>query len=259
MVRVQERFWEIDLLRGMAIVLMISYHALFDLRFCGSPAVGPGDSFWYWAPRSIASIFVLLAGLSLSISHSRAKMQAPKNKLFFKYLRRGAGIFLCGMAITAVTWLLFPDEYIIFGILHFIGLSVILAYPFLGLRCANLALGAICIAAGVFLEHMSFPFSHLLFIGFVPHGFASLDYFPLLPWFGLILWGIFLGNILYAGNKRRFFLPDRPRNMVVDILGYAGQHSLIIYLLHQPLIVAFLCLLGIAQACVFFKYPLIIE
>jgi uncharacterized membrane protein len=248
----KERFWEIDLLRGFAIVLMIPFHILFDLRFFGFSGIKLSESFWYYSPRLIAFLFILLAGVSLSISYSRSKKGAAGAFLFGKYLSRGAGIFFWGLVITAVTWLLFRDEYIIFGILHFIGLSIILSYPFLRMGYCNLVLGISCIAAGMYLQDQTFPFPYLLFLGFVPVSFSSLDYFPLMPWFGVFLIGIFLGNTLYQGAARSFSLPDSSKNIIAIILCYAGRHSLAIYLLHQPAILAVLLLFGLVSFGSFF-------
>jgi uncharacterized membrane protein len=247
-----ERFWEIDLLRGFAIVLMVAFHILFDLRFFGSLGIKLDESFWYYSPRFIAFLFILLVGVSLSISYSRSKKGTSGAFLFGRYLSRGAGIFLWGMVITAVTWFFLRDEYIIFGILHFIGLSIVLAYPFLGMRYGNIFLGIMCIAAGLYLAPMSFTFPYLLFLGFTPKGFSTLDYFPLLPWFGVVLIGVFLGNTLYRGNARRFPLSDRSGNIISASLCYAGAHSLVIYLLHQPVIIAVLYLTGLMPANPFF-------
>jgi uncharacterized membrane protein len=252
MAYIKERFWELDFLRGIAIVLMVAFHILFDLQFFGFPGIYLSEGFWYYAPRMIASLFILLAGVSLSISYLRSKRGAQGASLFGKYLSRGAGIFFWGMVITAVTWYFFPSEYIIFGILHLIGLSIILAYPFLGMGYRNLILGTACIAAGLYLEGKTFSFPYLLFAGFVPSGFASLDYFPLLPWFGVVLIGVFLGNISYRGNVRSYSLKEAPENIVSDAVCYAGRHSLGIYLLHQPLIVIFLYLAGLIPTCLFF-------
>ena len=248
----EERFWEIDFLRGIAIILMVAFHILFDLRFFGFPGIKLSESFWYYAPRLIASLFILLVGVSLSISYSRSKKGAKGAFLFVKYLSRGAGIFLWGMVITAVTWFFFRDEYIIFGILHFIGLSIVLAYPFLGMRYRNLFLGIACIACGMYLEGKTFPFSYLVFAGFIPVGFATLDYFPLFPWFGMVLIGVFLGNTLYCGNARRFPLSDRSKNIIAEALCYAGSHSLAIYLLHQLVIMTILYISGLMPANSFF-------
>ena len=64
----------------------------------------------------------------------------------------------------------------------------------------------------------------------------TLDYFPLLPWFGITLLGLVVGDWLYSGNERRFKMPDLSRYKPIKIFQWIGQHSLVIYLLHQPII-----------------------
>ncbi len=239
-----ERLWEIDLLRGISLVLMAAFHLLYDLRFFGIGAIGLSESFWFFSPRIIASMFILLAGVSLSISYARSK-SLTSNALYRKYLRRGAGIFFWGLVITVVTWVYVRDEYIVFGILHFIGLSIVLSYFFLEWNYRNLVLGMACIGAGLYLAPMSFSFPYLLFIGFAPEGFSSLDYFPLLPWFGVVLLGIFLGKNLYPAGARKYAVPDYSKNFAASLFCLLGRHSLLVYLLHQPVIIALLFFLGV--------------
>jgi uncharacterized membrane protein len=71
----------------------------------------------------------------------------------------------------------------------------------------------------------------------------TIDYFPILPWFGVCLLGITLGNILYKDNKRRFPLPDLSHYKPTKPFSWLGQHSLAIYLVHQPIIAGCLTLI----------------
>jgi uncharacterized membrane protein len=138
--------------------------------------------------------------------------------------------------------------FILFGVLHFVGVSIVLAYPFLRLRTFNLFAGSIFILIGIYLQGLTFNFPWLLWLGFVPYNFYTLDYFPIFPWFGLVLIGIFLGNKFYQDGKRGFKLPDLSGSFIVDLLGTLGRNSLAIYLVHQPIIVATLFLLGIVPS-----------
>jgi len=70
----------------------------------------------------------------------------------------------------------------------------------------------------------------------------TIDYFPLLPWLGVCLLGIALGDIMYKDNKRRFPLPDLSKYRPSKLFSWLGQHSLAIYLLHQPVIAGVLFL-----------------
>jgi uncharacterized membrane protein len=77
--------------------------------------------------------------------------------------------------------------------------------------------------------------------------FYSVDYFPVFPWFGVILVGMSLGSQLYPGYRRRIPVPDFSRSPFVIALAFLGRNSLAIYLVHQPVIIAILCLAGIAM------------
>lgn len=221
----QPRFWEIDSLRGIAILMMVIFHLAYDLSYFGGYDIGIHYGLWRLFGRATATLFILLAGISLSLSHSRSAAGMEK------YLKRGLKIFFWGLLITLITRLFFPAEFIVFGILHFIGLSIILAYPFLRYRYWNLPLGLSIIFIGLSLQGPLILF---------PTPFRTFDYFPIFPWFGLILLGIFLGNSLYPGHARRFSIPE-----ISTPFSTLGRHSLLIYLVHQPVLLSFLYLLGV--------------
>jgi uncharacterized membrane protein len=82
----------------------------------------------------------------------------------------------------------------------------------------------------------------LLWLGFVPSTFSSVDYVPLLPYFGLVLLGVFVGNTLYAGGIRQFKIKDRSSASPVRGLSFIGRHALVIYFLHEPIIVGLILL-----------------
>jgi uncharacterized membrane protein len=129
---------------------------------------------------------------------------------------------------------------VIFGVLHCIGLSIILSYPFLKFRYFNLVLGSILVIFGFILKNLAFDFYWLVWLGFKPDLFYTIDYFPILPWFGVILIGIFLGNLLYSNYKRIINIKDLSRNKIIGFFSFLGQHSLVIYFLHQPILLTIL-------------------
>jgi uncharacterized membrane protein len=239
---VRERLWEIDVLRGIAVVAMVLYHFSYDLAYFGLFDVGFfRNGVGLDLGRLIGGTFVFLAGLSLTLSYRRAvASRSPGQGLFRKYLWRGLRIFSYGMAITFVTWLFVPGEMIVFGILHLIGVSIVLAYPFLVLKLPNVALGFGCIALGLYLNDFSVAHPWLAWLGIRPNSFM-LDYWPILPWFGVTLLGVFVGNALYGEPSKRtphsYPAASRP-------LAFLGRHSLPVYLVHQPVLLAALILLG---------------
>lgn len=228
------RFWEIDFLRGFAIVLMVIFNYAFTLRFFGLFDI-ENHFFWFWFPRIIASMFIVIAGTSFAISYG-------KNKDAKKNLKRGMKIFGLGLLITAATFITFPQYTIWFGILHLIGLSAILSVLFVRLGRLNAAFAAAFIAAGIYLGNFRVDTSWLLWLGFQPSGFKTFDYFPLLPWFGAMLIGLFAGNELYMKGKRRYHIFKEPK--IAKPVGFLGRHSLLIYLTHQIVLIAALLLLG---------------
>ncbi len=235
-----ERFPGLDLTRGIAVTLMILYHIAFDLRYFGFIELGFPAQFWVFAPAVIGSLFLLIVGISLSISYTRAKQKLSRKEIQKKYFLRGAKIFALGLLVTAATWIYPHNGFIQFGILHLIGLSIILAIPFLERNKAPLILGLILIPIGLILREMSFVFPWLLWLGIRTKGFYSLDYYPLLPWFGLVLIGLFIGKKIYPRRKKSMELKE---SSATKFLSFLGRRSLFIYLAHQPVIVTVLFLI----------------
>jgi len=240
------RFWEVDTLRGLAIIMMVLVHLRYDLVYYGGHA-GPillAYGFWRDFARATATIFISLVGVSLTLSLARVEKR-EKGQRFSRYLKRGLTIFGWGMVITVVTWVLLREGAVYFGILHLIGVSIILAYPFLRLRWPNLLIGLALIAVGAYLSQRTYSFPWLMWLGFTPKHLGSVDYYPLLPNFGIVLIGVFVGNLLYPGHQRSFPWPDWSRFFLFRGLSFLGRHSLLVYLIHQPIIIVLLSLPGI--------------
>jgi uncharacterized membrane protein len=245
---IKKRFWEIDFFRGIAIIMMVIYHSVYDLSSFGHYNINATSGFWLYFARVTANTFIFLVGVSLYISYTKTeKIIKNKRTLYAKYFQRGLKIFCYGLIITVVTWFFLGRGCVIFGILHLIGISIILAFPFLKLRFWNFPMGVFCIILGAYLKGLTFNFPWLLWLGFKPINFYSVDYFPLLPWFGVVLLGIFFGNLFYIDESRKFFVVDFSHISIVKLLSFLGKHSLLIYLIHQPLIIALLYLFGVAK------------
>ncbi len=236
----------VDAARGVALLMMVLYHLVYDLDTFGGYGLESTSGFWGLFADTTAALFVFLVGLSLSLSFRR--WGEGRRGLYRKYLGRGARILLYGMLITLVSWAL-GMGLIVFGILHLIGASIILAYPFLRLGYANAVLGLLLLGAGAYVQSMGLTadgFGALLLpFGVVPEGLFMPDYRPLLPWFGVVLLGLAAGNALRARPEGAGVVKDD--SQAARPLAFLGRYSLFIYLVHQPLLIATLLALGIVE------------
>ena len=228
------RFAVIDVLRGCAIVLMVFYHFCFDLRYYGYiQANFNTDNFWLGFRTLIVSLFLCLAGLSLVLANRKGIAWAGWRKRFTML----AG---CAALTSASSYALFPQTWIFFGVLHFIAAASVLGLAFLRLPKAALILGIILIILGCTLKLPWFDQAGLQFIGLMTYKPFTEDYVPLLPWFGVVLFGMFLGHGALEVKRLAPLMQWRPKGAAP--LAYAGRHGLLIYMLHQPLLMGMLLL-----------------
>lgn len=247
------RLWEVDFTRGVALVLMLVFNWSFALRFLDVWAIAEAGNWLYWwvFPRFIAFMFIFIVGVSLTLSVNRLRRQHPdewRHIRWRKYSRRGAWIFALGLGITGVTYLFYPERFIYFGILHLIGASIVLAIPLLTHAWVALAAGMGVIAAAVWVGAIQTQSRLLAVLGFHPSA-PTFDYFPLIPWFGVVLLGLWTGHVCFPDGQRRVRLPDLDelplRGLPVAPVTFVGRHTLLIYLVHQPALVGLLLLAGV--------------
>src|SRR5215216_4277750 len=238
-----DRFWEVDAARGIAIIMMIVYHCTYDLDTLGGYRIQSTTGYLALFADVTAGLFLFLVGISLAVSRTRTSLTGWR--LFGKYLARGSRILAYGVVLTVI-FLALGMGVVAFGILHLIGISIILAYPFLGLRITNLVLGTVIFVAGQYIlaQDLYSQSFWLLPFGVVPEGVMMPDYRPLLPWFGVVLIGLFFGNVIYADGRRPSSLPNKAPLVARPLLP-PGRNSLFIYLIHQPIVIALLALTGI--------------
>ena len=232
-----KRIWELDALRGLALLGMMGIHFVYDLVDLFGVWNWQQPAWYLFFKNNYGAVFFLISGISVTLGRCPVK--------------RGAQVFLCGFLCTGVTlgmYLLgFAGKGIIIyiGVLQCLGLCMML-WP-LFRRCPDWALVALGLAmtiAGWYLRTQAFPFWLLTPLGFAPYGFTSSDYFPLLPNFGYFLLGAVVGKRAYAGRKSLFPRETPP----LGLFRWLGRHSLMIYLLHQPVLAAIVA--AIAALCV---------
>jgi uncharacterized membrane protein len=231
-----QRFIELDILRGFAILFMIILHLFWDLDYFG---ILPLDKNLYSLNIIVPVIFFLLVGICLAVNNN--KYQNQSKTMYLRTIQRGMWIFNLGMLFTLLTSIFLPDKPILFGVLHCIGCCIILSTLLLKLKSTNIILAVLVIVSGLaFSLYFTTENPNLVELASGIHesnvGAHTIDYFPILPWFGVCLLGITLGNILYKDNQRRYHLPDLSKYRPTKIFSWLGQHSLLIYLIHQPII-----------------------
>lgn len=212
------RIWEIDFFRGIALVLMVFFHLLYDLKeFYGYP-VSYNSGIFYYIGKASGILFIIISAISTGFSRNN---------------RVRAGKFLtAALLITVATHIYDPGFGIKYGILHFLGTCVLLYPLFRNIGQYSLALlGTVIIISGQYLGRLDIGHSYLFLFNLTGPGWTSADYYPLFPWLGVFFYGMAIEKILYPGRVSLIrFKPQR------DFLSFIGRHTFLVYLLHQPVL-----------------------
>jgi uncharacterized membrane protein len=214
---------------------MVVYHAAFDLSAARLIATDIQSSLgWTVFARLIAGSFLFLVGVSLVLATERG-IRWPS------YFRRLALIAGGALVVTLSTWWFDPRTFVFFGILHLIAVGSVLALPFLRLPSWAVAIASVYfLALPWFYRSEIFDMPALVWLGLQTEPPVSVDYVPMFPWFGVVLAGI-VGGRWVAANRHRL-ASWRPTEAWARWLGWAGRWSLLIYLVHQPLLVGIISL-----------------
>jgi uncharacterized membrane protein len=226
------RIATVDALRGIAIMAMIVYHFSWDLRYFGFISVNVvADPGWKAFARTIAGTFVALVGVSLVLA-TREGFR-PRS-----YLRRLAVIAGAAALVTIGTWYVFPDAYVFFGILHLIAFASVAGLPFLWLPIpVVLVVGIAVFVLPFFFTADVFASPALLWLGLSPRLPTSVDYVPVFPWFAMTLFGIVIGRLFVRYASDGAVALWTPSHLPGRVAILAGRWSLLIYLLHQPIMI----------------------
>ncbi len=221
------RLWEIDALRGCAVLAMFAFHFAWDWAYVVGGSLGPNSHYFSGA---IALTFITVLGVSMSLD--RGRVRAAGGSLLRRTAWRLALLGGSAALVTLATWLVLPDDFVYFGILHLLALCTLLVALTAPLGAVvNAFLGLVILAVGWSgLLDAAAPATVLSFVGWsAPR--SSIDWYPLVPWSGFAFLGFAAGLTLYPGGRRRWSLPDLSRPFAP--LRFLGRHALPIYLLHQ--------------------------
>ena len=216
------RIWELDFLRGIALILMVYFHLVFDMKEFFSYPIEYTGNLNAFIGRTSAILFILISGISCSLSRNNIK--------------RGLKLLGVSLVVSLFSYLYNPDFVIKFGILHFLAASMLLAPLLQKLNWIVLtALGSIIIALGQYTSRATTSYDYLFPFGVTTSNFVSSDYYSLVPWLGVFLYGMAISMLLYKQRKSLFSFKIND-----NFVSKAGRHTLIMYLLHQPAIVVLL-------------------
>lgn len=234
----QSRYPGLDTIRGITLLSMMVYHTCWDLVFLFDKRIPgyTGTAGYLWQ-QSICWTFILLSGFCWSLGH--------------RHLQRGLLVFGAGILITVVTLLAMPESRVIFGVLTLIGSCMLLLIPLEKLLLKLPAEAGIAGSMLLFLltrnvndgnlgfekwKILSLPealYQNLFttYLGFPQRGFFSTDYFSLIPWFFLFLTGFYLYQFVKKKNGMEMLFSFK-----IPLFNEMGKYSLLIYLLHQPVV-----------------------
>ncbi len=221
----RQRYYALDLLRGLSLLLMVCHHFGYNLVSFG--LVGPGliDNIALDILQPFfASCFIAMSGASSKFSRNNVK--------------RGLKICAAALAVSAFTYGFGKfsglNMFIGFGILHFLGVSTLI-YTAVQPVLSKIRIHGVVWLVAFFAAFSVFPITSnitwLWPIGVYYPGFSSADYFPLLPWIFMYFFGAWLADPIKDGKMPDFFYKMR-----CAPLEWVSRHSLWVYLLHQPLI-----------------------
>ena len=225
-----DRFDRLDALRGVAIVWMAIFHFCFDLNHFGllvPPQNFYGDAFWTVQRSAIVSLFLFTAGMAQAAA-------IDGGQRWPRFWRRWAQIAVCAVLVSAGSALMFPQRWISFGILHGIALMLIAARLAAPLGGWLWPLGLVLLLLPQWLQHPWFDTRWTNWVGLVTRKPATEDYAPLLPWLGVMLWGLAAGRWLLA-HRRGMLAGTLPRPLTA--LATLGRWSLTFYMAHQPVLI----------------------
>lgn len=223
-----ERFDRLDALRGVAIVWMAVFHFCYDLNYFGFIRQNfYTDPLWTVQRACIVTLFLFCAGLSQAVA-------LEQGQSWSRFWRRWAQIAGCAVLVSLGSALMFPRSWISFGILHGIAVMLILARLLAPLKGGLWIAGLVAIALPQLVQHPFFDSRWTNWVGLVTRKPVTEDFAPVLPWLGVVLWGLAAGRWVLA-RRRGWLAGALPGGFTP--LATLGRWSLSFYMVHQPVLI----------------------
>ena len=237
------RYGALDALRGMAVLWMTCFHFAFDLNHFGFIHENfYRDPLWTVQRTCILSLFLLCAGFGQAVA-------VHTGQSWSRFWRRWLQIAACAVAVSVGSALMFPNSWIYFGVLH--GMVVMLlvcrATASWGRWLWPTGLAMVLLGICAPQVHAWLPFADawdlktLNWLGLISHKPVTEDYVPVLPWLGLMWWGMAAGQWALARGWMGH-LDQATRALPLAPLTWLGRWSLSWYMLHQPVLIGLLTL-----------------
>jgi uncharacterized membrane protein len=233
------RFDSLDALRGLAIVWMTVFHFCFDLNHFGYIKQNfYADPFWTWQRSAIVSLFLFTAGVGQAVA-------VQQGQSWPRFWRRWALVAGGALLVSIGSWAMYPRSFIYFGVLHGMAVMLLIVRLTAGWGRWLWWLGAAAIALALLAPwgHATWPELDFLnqrlfnWLGLISRKPITEDYVPLLPWLGVMWWGVAAGA--WALRERPHWLALNP-GAAGKPLAWLGRQSLAYYLLHQPVLIGLL-------------------
>lgn len=233
---IKQRYHLLDSIRGLLLIMMIIYHTMFDVMMMGEFNFSIRNTACYIFQQTIGWGFIFLSGMCCAIGK--------------RHLRRGLIVLAAAALVSFVTYTFMTGAGINFGVLVLLGSSMLIMIPlekvikekhaFMGMIVSlilfvltrNVSAGNLGFEGLVLMELPDFLYQNAFtaYLGFPPAGFISGDYYPMIPWFFLYLSGYFFWKHFY---KKEWL--QKHLSVKIPVLSFLGRHSLLVYLIHQPI------------------------
>ena len=240
-----KRYEEIDILKGIAVICMVIFHFFYFPNKYGFKEIEYDTPILKTIAKVAQFIFIGSVGVNLALSKDNSKNKNDKEFIKKNLKRILKLVFLAGI-MSLITYFIFGDYFVKFGILHFIAFaSLILFYIVDDLKLIYTLL-ILSILVYYLIRQNPTIFAgvpdKLAFVsGFYNFKFTSFDHFPIFPWIIVVLIGVLIGH--YIKKKKPELPKNIKNNFAVSSLGLIGGKSLEIYSVHWVVLYVIYCII----------------